>query len=75
MVFLIKSDRIIRNAWLNDMRKFNVLSNAWKETLRDSFANIKANRAAAKEKVRKVIYKQKNYINYLNQINGVAIII
>ncbi len=54
----IKSDRIIRDAWLKKKRKFNVSANAWKETLRDSFANIKANREAAKEKVRKVIYKQ-----------------
>jgi len=59
----IKSDRIIRDAWLNKKRKFNVSANAWKETLRDSFANIKANRAAAKEKVRKVIYKQINKEN------------
>ncbi|EDN71777.1 hypothetical protein BGS_0272 [Beggiatoa sp. SS] len=31
---------------------------AWKETLRDSFGDIKANRESAKEKVKKVLYKQ-----------------
>jgi IS605 OrfB family transposase len=54
----IKSDRIIRDQWLKEKRRFNVSANAWKETLRDSFGNIKANREAAKEKVRKIIYKQ-----------------
>jgi hypothetical protein len=51
----IKSDRTIRNDWMNKKRKFNVSANAWKETLRDSFGNIKANREAAKEKLRKVM--------------------
>ena len=54
----IKSDRKIRDLWLKEKRKFKVSANAWKETLRDSFGDIKANRESAKEKVRKVLYKQ-----------------
>ena len=54
----IKSDRTIRGSWLKEKRQFNVSANAWKETLRDAFGNIKANRESAKEKVRKIIYKQ-----------------
>jgi IS605 OrfB family transposase len=54
----IKSDRAIRDQWLKERRCFNVSANAWKETLRDSFGDIKANRESAKEKVRKVLYKQ-----------------
>jgi len=54
----IKSDRKIRDQWLKEKRQFQVSSNAWKETLRDSFGDIKANRESAKEKVKKVIYKQ-----------------
>ncbi len=55
---LTKSDRQIRDQWLKEQRQFNVSANAWKETLRDSFGDIKANRESAKEKVRKVLYKQ-----------------
>ncbi len=54
----IKSDRKIRDQWLSKKRQFQVSANAWKETLRDSFGDMKANREAAKEKVRKIIYKQ-----------------
>jgi len=54
----IKSDRKIRDQWLKDKRVFNVSANAWKETLRDGFGDIKANRESGKEKVRKIIYKQ-----------------
>ncbi len=54
----IKSDRKIRDQWLKEKHQFNVSANAWKETLRDSFGDIKASRESAKEKVRKVIYKQ-----------------
>ena len=53
----IKSDRKIRDLWLKEKRKFKVSANAWKETLRDSFGDIKANQESAKEKVRKVLYK------------------
>jgi tetrahydrodipicolinate N-succinyltransferase len=56
----IKSDRQIRDKWLKEKRQFKVLANAWKETLRDSFDDIKAYREAAKEKVRKIIYKNIN---------------
>ena len=52
----IKGDRKIRDQWLKEKRQFKVSANAWKETLRDSFADIKAYRESAK--VRKVIYKQ-----------------
>jgi len=54
----IKSDRKIRDCWLKEKRLFKVSANAWKETLRDTFGDIKANRESAKEKVRKVVYKQ-----------------
>jgi hypothetical protein len=54
----IKSDRKIRDRWLSKKRQFQVSANAWKETLRDAFGDIKANRESAKEKVRKIIYKQ-----------------
>jgi len=53
----IKSDRKIRDSWLKEKRQFSVSANAWKETLRDSFGDLKANRESAKEKVRKVLYK------------------
>jgi hypothetical protein len=54
----IKSDRKIRDSWLKEKRKFNVSANAWIDPLRDSFGDIKACLEAAKEKVRKIIYKQ-----------------
>jgi len=54
----VKSDRQIRDQWLKEKRQFKVSANAWKETLRDSFGDIKAYREAAKEKVRKIIYKK-----------------
>jgi len=54
----IKSDRKIRDSWLKEKRQFKVSTNAWKETLRDGFGDIKANRESAKEKVRKMIYRQ-----------------
>ena len=53
----IPSDRKIRDQWLQEPRQFKVSANAWKETLRDSFGNIKANRESAKEKVRTTLYK------------------
>jgi len=54
----IKSDRKIRDQWLSAKRQFKVSANAWKETLRDAFGDIKANRESAKEKVRKIFDKQ-----------------
>jgi IS605 OrfB family transposase len=53
----IPSDRKIRDQWLQEPRQFKVSANAWKETLRDSFSNIKANRESAKEKIRTTLYK------------------
>jgi hypothetical protein len=54
----IKSDRKIRDSWLKEKRQFKVSANAWIDPLRDSFGNIKACLEAAKEKVRKILYKQ-----------------
>lgn len=78
----IKSDRKIRDQWLKGKRQLSVSANAWKETLRDSFGDIKAYREAAKEKVRKVIYRQNlseneklSFINYLVQNHGLPTII
>jgi IS605 OrfB family transposase len=51
------SDRGIRDQWLKEGKKFSVSANAWKETLRDAFSNIKANREAAKAAVRKAIVR------------------
>jgi hypothetical protein len=59
----IKSDRKIRDSWLKEKRSFPVSANAWKETLKDAFGDLKANRESAKEKVRKVIYKQVSEVN------------
>ena len=56
----VKSDRQIRDQWLKEKRQFKVSANAWKETLRDSFGDIKAYREAAKEKIHKIIYKKTN---------------
>jgi hypothetical protein len=53
----IPSDRKIRDQWLQEPRQFKVSANAWKETLRDSFGNIKANRESTKEQVRTTLYK------------------
>lgn len=48
-------DRKVRDQWLREGRPFPVLANAWKETLRDSMADIKAYREAAKDKVKQAI--------------------
>lgn len=45
----------VRDAWLAEDRKFPVLVNAWKETVRDAMSDIKATRAAAKKKVQVAI--------------------
>ncbi len=52
------SDRKIRDQWLKEGRKFSVSANAWKETLRDAMANIKANREASKVRARRAIAKR-----------------
>jgi hypothetical protein len=54
----IRSDRIIRDKWIKEKCQFQVLANAWKETLRDSFSDIKAYNEASKKQVRKILYKQ-----------------
>ncbi|MGL2874345.1 hypothetical protein ACQKA2_06935 [Helicobacter pylori] len=47
------SDRKIRDLWVKEKREFKVLANAWKETLRDSFNNIKLYLEAAKTSIKK----------------------
>ncbi|GHJ47360.1 hypothetical protein Cs7R123_47020 [Catellatospora sp. TT07R-123] len=51
------SDRQVRDRWLAEgtHHTFGVLANAWKETVRDAMADIAANRAAAKVRVRRAI--------------------
>jgi transposase len=51
------TDRQVRDRWLAEgiHQQFEVLANAWKETVRDAMADIAANRAAAKVKVRRAI--------------------
>ncbi|WQR64377.1 transposase [Helicobacter pylori] len=51
------SDRKIRDLWVKEKREFKVLANAWKETLRDSFNNIKLYLEAAKTSIKKDIFK------------------
>lgn len=53
-------DRTIRDKWMKDKRDFGVSANAWKETLRDSVADIKAYREAAKDKVKQAIRSKTN---------------
>ncbi len=53
-----KSDRTIRGSWLKEKRRFNVSANAWIDPLLDSFGDLKAFLESAKEKVRKILYKQ-----------------
>ena len=48
-------DRKIRDQWMKEGRDFGVSANAWKEMLRDTVADIKAYREAAKEKVKRSI--------------------
>lgn len=51
------TDRQVRDRWLTDgtAKQFGVLANAWKEILRDTIADITANREAAKVLVRRAI--------------------
>jgi IS605 OrfB family transposase len=55
-------DRQVRDRWLADGTHalFGVLANAWKETVRDSMADIAANLAAAKVDVRRAINRRTN---------------
>jgi hypothetical protein len=50
-------DSMIRDEWLKENKAFSVSANAWKETLRDAVADIKANREAAKVVARRKISK------------------
>lgn len=47
--------RDLRDRWLAEKRQFDVPARLWKETLRDTIADIDAYREAAKVKVRKAI--------------------
>lgn len=51
------ADRAIRDAWMADgtAATFGVGGNAWKETVRDAVADIRASREAAKARVRRAI--------------------
>jgi hypothetical protein len=49
------TDRKICDTWLKEQRIFPVLTNAWKETLRDAKANIDMSMAAAKVRVKRAI--------------------
>ena len=53
------SDRQVRDAWMADgtAEQFGVLANAWKETVRDAVADIRACREAAKVEVRGHIHR------------------
>ena len=53
------SDRQIRDDWMADgtASSFRVLANAWKETVRDAVADIRACREAAKIPVRRSIHR------------------
>jgi IS605 OrfB family transposase len=53
------SDRQVRDAWMADgtCEQFGVLANAWKETVRDAVADIRAHREAAKVLVRRYILR------------------
>ncbi|MEN9849807.1 MAG: hypothetical protein RL368_2547 [Pseudomonadota bacterium] len=52
------SDRTIRDTWIREGRQFNMPANAWKQTLSDAISDIKANREAAKVKVRQAIRRR-----------------
>ena len=54
------TDRAIRDRWMADgtAGAFGVLANAWKETVRDAAADIKASRESAKVKVRRAVFRR-----------------
>ena len=68
-------DRNIRNQWVKDKREFGVNANSWKETLRSTIDDIKANREAAKTKVKQAIRRhtenkdEQKYLRYLLKYN------
>ncbi|MGW5557791.1 RNA-guided endonuclease TnpB family protein [Micromonospora sp. NPDC003944] len=51
------TDRQVRDQWLAEgtHRRFEVLANAWKETVRDAMADITASRESAKAVVRRAV--------------------
>jgi len=49
--------RMVRNRWLQDGRVFNIPARLWKETLRDTMADIDTACEAAKVKARKAIQR------------------
>ncbi|HEX2417417.1 MAG TPA: transposase [Micromonosporaceae bacterium] len=54
------TDRQVRDQWLAEgtHRQFEVLANAWKETVRDAMADITANRAAAMVTVKRAVHRR-----------------
>ena len=68
---VVLGDRAVRDQWLSEKKAFAVSANAWKESLRDSMGDIKANREAAKVVVRRAITRRcsdKNEKNRLYQL-------
>jgi len=53
-----KSDREIRDSWLDQKKKFNIPARLWKATLADVWGDLTSHREASKVKVRKAIYKR-----------------
>jgi len=53
-----KSDREIRDEWLEQRKKFNIPARLWKATLADVWSDLISHREASKVKVRKAIYKR-----------------
>jgi hypothetical protein len=55
------SDRRIRDGWLAEgtAESCGVVAGAWKETVRDAVADIRAHREAAKAKVRRMIGRRR----------------
>lgn len=54
------TDRQVRDRWMAEGThvRFGVLANPWKETVRDAMADIRANREAAKVKVRRAVNRR-----------------
>ena len=53
------TDRQVRDAWMaSGHTEFGVLANAWKETVRDTMADIRASREAAKVKARRAVSRR-----------------
>lgn len=64
-------DRAIRDQWLKEGRSFKPLSaNAWKETLRDTVADISMNQQSAKVKARQAIGRHTSDTIELKRLHG-----